>query len=64
MKKTNDPNVATAIAVERLKNEEAVERHPVVPREQWMKQRLILMEKEKQYMRAGDELAAEVRALP
>ena len=64
MKKTSDPNVATEIAVERLKNEEAVERHPVVPREEWMKQRLILMEKEKQYMRAGDELAAEVRALP
>ena len=29
-----------------------------------MKRRLKLMEKEKQHMRAGEELAAEVRALP
>jgi len=35
-----------------------------VSQEEWVKQRLRLMEKEKQYMRAGDELAAEVRALP
>jgi predicted dithiol-disulfide oxidoreductase (DUF899 family) len=35
-----------------------------VSQEEWLKQRLMLMEKEKQYMRAGDELAAEVRALP
>src|SRR6476469_7907663 len=64
MNKVDDPNVAAAIADERRKNQEAVERHPVVSQEEWLKQRLLLMEKEKQYMRAGDELAAEVRALP
>ena len=64
MNKADDPNVAAAIADERRQNEEAVERHPVVSQEEWLKQRLMLMEKEKQYMRAGDELAAEVRALP
>jgi predicted dithiol-disulfide oxidoreductase (DUF899 family) len=60
----DDPTIAAAIAEERRRNEEAVERHPVVSQEQWLKQRLMLMEKEKQYMRAGDELAAEVQALP
>jgi predicted dithiol-disulfide oxidoreductase (DUF899 family) len=62
--KKDDPKVAAAIAEERRKNEEAVEQHPVVSQEEWLKQRLGLMEKEKQHMRAGDELAAEVRALP
>jgi predicted dithiol-disulfide oxidoreductase (DUF899 family) len=42
--------VAAAIAAERRRNEAAVERHPVVLREEWLKQRLALMEKEKQYM--------------
>src|SRR6476620_4351258 len=64
MNKADDPNVAAAITDERRKNEEAVERNPVVSQEEWLKQRLMLMEKEKQYMRAGDALAAEVRALP
>jgi predicted dithiol-disulfide oxidoreductase (DUF899 family) len=32
--------------------------------EEWLKQQLQLTEKEKQYVRAGDALAAEVRALP
>src|ERR1044072_2870221 len=64
MNKVDDPNAAAAIADERRKNQEAVERHPVVSREEWLKQRLMLMEKEKQYMRAGDELAATVRELP
>ncbi len=64
MKKTDDPKVAAAIAEERRKNEEAVERHPVVSLEEWLKQRLTLMEKVKRHMRAGDELAAQVRALP
>ena len=57
MNKADDPNVAAAIADERRQNEEAVERHPVVSQEEWLKQRLMLMEKEKQYVRAGDELA-------
>jgi predicted dithiol-disulfide oxidoreductase (DUF899 family) len=64
MKKTDDPEVAAAIAEARRQNEEAVERHPVVAEQEWLKRRLVLMEKEKQYFRAGDDLAAEVRALP
>lgn len=60
----NDPKVAAAIAEARQQNKEAMERHPVVSEEGWLKQRLALMEKEKQYMRMGDELAAQVRALP
>jgi len=64
MNKADDPKVAAAIAEGRRQNEEAVERHPVVSEEEWLKQRLALMEKEKQYMRAGDALAGEVRALP
>jgi hypothetical protein len=61
---TDDPNVAAAIGDARRKNEEAIERRPGVLQEEWLKQRVMLMEKEKQYIRAGDELAAEVRALP
>lgn len=64
MNKTEDPPVAAAIAKERQQNEEAIERHPIVSQEEWLKQRLLLMEKEKQHTRAGDTLAAEVRALP
>ena len=43
----NDPKVVAVIAEERRQNEEAVERHPVVSEEEWLKQRLALMEKEK-----------------
>ena len=64
MNRADDPKVAAVIAEEKQRNEEAVERHPVVLQEEWLKQRLALMEKEKQYMRVGDELAAQVRALP
>jgi predicted dithiol-disulfide oxidoreductase (DUF899 family) len=64
MNMTDDPKVGVAIAEERRKNQEAVEHHPFVSQEEWVKQLLKLLEKEKQYMRAGDELAAEVRALP
>lgn len=64
MTRADDPKVAAAIAEARRQNEEAVERHPVVSREEWLKRRLTLMEKEKQYVRAGDALAAEVRSLP
>ncbi len=49
----DDPRVAVAIAEERRKNEEAVGHHPVVPQEEWVKQRLKPMEKEKQHMRDG-----------
>jgi predicted dithiol-disulfide oxidoreductase (DUF899 family) len=64
MNKVDDLQVAAAIEEQRRKNEEAVERHPVVSQEKWVKERLSLMEKEKRYVRAGDALAAEVRALP
>src|ERR1700744_746942 len=64
MNRPDDPKVIAAIAEERQKNEEAVEHHPVVSQEEWGKQRLTLMEKEKQHLRAGDALAAEGRALP
>src|SRR5580698_1309923 len=62
--KAIDLEVAAAIEKDRRQNEEAVERHSVVSQDQWLKERLILMEKEKLYMQAGDKLAAEVRALP
>jgi predicted dithiol-disulfide oxidoreductase (DUF899 family) len=64
MNKADDPNVAAGIAAQKRQNEEAVERHSVVSQDEWLKQRLALMEKEKRYMREGDALAAEVRALP
>jgi predicted dithiol-disulfide oxidoreductase (DUF899 family) len=64
MMDVNDPKVVAEIAEARRQNEEAVEQHPVVSRDEWLKQRLALMEKEKQYMRLGDQLAAEMRALP
>jgi predicted dithiol-disulfide oxidoreductase (DUF899 family) len=64
MNKPDDPKVLAAIEEERRKNEEVVEHHPVVSPEEWVKQRLTLMEKEKQHSRAGDDLAAQVRALP
>jgi predicted dithiol-disulfide oxidoreductase (DUF899 family) len=60
----DDPKVAQAIAEARQRNEELLARHRVVSEDEWLKQRLALMEKEKQYMRQGDELAVEVRALP
>jgi hypothetical protein len=37
MNKVDDPKVAAAIAEERWRNEEAVERHPVVLQEEWLK---------------------------
>jgi predicted dithiol-disulfide oxidoreductase (DUF899 family) len=64
MNTVEDPQVAAEIEERRRKNEEAVEQHTVVSQEEWVKERLRLMEKEKQHVRAGDALAAEVRALP
>ena len=64
MDKTNDPKAAAAIAEQKRRHEGAVEHHPIVSQEEWLKRRLALMDKEKQYVRAGDALAAEVRALP
>lgn len=64
MSRADDPKVAAEIQEARRQNQEAVERHPVVSQEEWLEQRLALIDKEKQYMRAGDQLAAQVRALP
>jgi predicted dithiol-disulfide oxidoreductase (DUF899 family) len=64
VEETKDPKAAAAIAERKRQDEEAVEHHSVVSQEEWLKQRLALMEKEKHYMREGDALAAEVRALP
>ncbi len=64
MMDVNDPKVVAEIAEARRQNEQTVEQHPVVSRDEWLKQRLALMEKEKRYMRMGDQLAAEVRSLP
>jgi hypothetical protein len=47
MNEPDDPKIAAAIAEARRRNEEAVERHPVVSQEEWLKQRLTLMEKGK-----------------
>jgi predicted dithiol-disulfide oxidoreductase (DUF899 family) len=38
--------------------------HPTVTREEWLKQRLELLDAEKAYTRAGDELARRRRQLP
>jgi len=64
MNVADDPKIAAAIAEERQRNEESLARHRVASEEEWLRARLALMEKEKRYMRQGDELAAEVRALP
>jgi predicted dithiol-disulfide oxidoreductase (DUF899 family) len=64
MNKADDPKVAAGIAEARRKNEESVEHHPVVSQDEWIQRRVALMEKEKEYVRAGDALAGEVRALP
>lgn len=63
MNKSEDSK-ARAIAEAHRRHDEALQSHPVVTQEEWTKKRLELMEKEKQYVRAGDALAAEVRALP
>ena len=63
MKITDDLKRA-AIARGREQTEKSLARHPVVSQEEWLRQRLALMEKEKQYVRQGDELSEEVRSLP
>jgi predicted dithiol-disulfide oxidoreductase (DUF899 family) len=64
MSEMHDPKVAAAIAEARQRNEESLERHRVVSQDEWLKLRLDLMEKEKEYVRVGDKLSAKVRALP
>ena len=63
MSAVKDANAA-AIAEGQEKNEGSLSQHPVVSEDEWLNRRLALMEKEKQYMRQGDELSAEVRSLP
>jgi predicted dithiol-disulfide oxidoreductase (DUF899 family) len=38
--------------------------HPIVTREEWLKQRMELLDAEKTYTRAGDELARRRKQLP
>jgi predicted dithiol-disulfide oxidoreductase (DUF899 family) len=64
MKRAEDPAVALAVAQERDRNERSLAQHRVVSQEEWLRERLALMEREKQYMRQGDTLSAEVRSLP
>lgn len=64
MEETKDSKTVAAIAERTRQHEEAVEHHSVVSQEEWVKRRLALMDKEKHYVREGDALAAEVRALP
>jgi predicted dithiol-disulfide oxidoreductase (DUF899 family) len=59
-----DDSKAKAIAEARRQNNEALKTHPIVTQEEWIRKRLELLAKEKEYVRAGDALAAEVRALP
>lgn len=42
----------------------AVQSHPVVSREEWLKQRIALLSEEKALTRRRDELASKVRAMP
>jgi predicted dithiol-disulfide oxidoreductase (DUF899 family) len=60
----DDPRTAATVAQGRERTQRSLDLHPVVSEEEWVKQRLALMEKEKQYVQQGDELSAEVRALP
>jgi predicted dithiol-disulfide oxidoreductase (DUF899 family) len=64
MNKADEPAMALAVAQERERNERLLAQHCVVSEEEWLKQRLALMEREKQYVRQGDALSAEVRSLP
>jgi len=64
MNKADDPALAFAVGQERERNNKLLAQHPVVSQEEWLKQRLALMEKEKQYVRQGDALSAEVSSLP
>src|SRR5579872_3793039 len=38
--------------------------HPVVTREKWLKDRVALLKKEKEFSKLGDRLAKQRRALP
>ena len=64
MRSGEDPKAAAAITQGQEQNERSLAQHRVVSQDEWLNRRLALMEKEKQYVRLGDELSAEVRSLP
>ncbi len=64
MEETEESNAVAGLAERKRQHEEAVEHHSVVSQEEWLKRRWALTDKEKQYVRDGDALAAEIRALP
>lgn len=64
MSTENDPKMAATIAQGQERNQKSLTQHRVVSQEEWHNQRLALMDKEKHYVRLGDELSAEVRSLP
>jgi predicted dithiol-disulfide oxidoreductase (DUF899 family) len=64
MSEADNPEVRAEIAAARQQMEAALANHPVVSQEDWLKARRSLLEKEKAYVRQGDTLAAELRALP
>jgi hypothetical protein len=64
MNKADDRKVKVEIAQGRRRMDEPLERHPVVSEREWLKQQLALMEKEKQYIRIGDERRGAAGALP
>lgn len=45
MDKTNELNAAAMIAEQKRRHEQAVEDHPVVSQEEWLRQRLALLDK-------------------
>jgi predicted dithiol-disulfide oxidoreductase (DUF899 family) len=64
MASMDESKKAAAMEEGRKRTEESLARHPVVSQEEWLRQRVALMEKEKRYVREGDALSAEVRSLP
>jgi predicted dithiol-disulfide oxidoreductase (DUF899 family) len=64
MSSVDEAKKAALIAQGQERNEESLARHRVVSQDEWLKARLALLDKEKGYVRQGDELSEEVRALP
>ncbi len=59
-----DPKAQEQIKAARQEVERSIATHPVVSEAEWLEARRALLEKEKAYVRQGDTLAAEIRALP
>lgn len=64
MTQAQNPKAAAALAEGERQIEKSLARHAVVAHDEWVKLRLVLLEKEKKYVRAGDKLSEEVRSLP